>query len=113
MADLLEHPPDLPVASFDQRYLVPGIGGIFDHLYFGRGSFHPPAILGGDGNSRSKLRDLLFGRFTTHFHQVGLGNVRRCSHEPLCEFAIIGKKQQPFAAVVEPPHGIHPPFHAR
>jgi hypothetical protein len=123
MANLLEHAADLPVASFGQRHLVPGIVLMAHQIDSGRqrvlglrASRHAGTSASHGSRARSlrwqvnaaaQFVDLLLGGRATHFYLVGLGDVRGCLGELLHEFAVVGQQQQPFARVVEPSDGEH------
>src|ERR1700739_1111287 len=51
VTDLLKHAPDLPIATFDQRDFVPGIGRILDDADLGRGGAYTLALVGGEGRA--------------------------------------------------------------
>ena len=51
VTDLLKHAPDLPIAAFDQRDFVPGIGRILDDADPGRRGAHTLALVGCDGEA--------------------------------------------------------------
>src|SRR5207253_4773314 len=51
VTDLLKHAPDLPIATFDQRDFVPGIGRILDDADPGRRGAHTLALVGCDGEA--------------------------------------------------------------
>src|SRR5579872_2908239 len=55
MSDLLEHAPNLAVASLDQRHFIPRICRLFNQLDTRRGGPDPPPIFGSDGNSAAQL----------------------------------------------------------
>src|ERR1700731_3980662 len=104
----LKHPPNLPVSSFDQNHLVPGIRSVLRQPYFRRRSLHPRPILQLNRNSRSQTRDRPLVRLSADFHQVRLRRVRTGLHQLLRQRPIIRHQQQSFAGVVQPPHRINP-----
>src|SRR5271157_1208233 len=94
MADLLEHAPNLPVASFDQRHYIPWIGRLAQQLNSHRARLHgrgPSSLafvaelsnrnlqrrtFGWKLEPAAQLIDLLVRRFATDFDEIGLRHVR-------------------------------------
>src|SRR5271165_2355136 len=94
MADLLEHAPNLPVASFDQRHFIPWIGRLAQQLNSHRARLHgrgPSSLafvaelsnrsfqrrpLGWKLDAAAQLFNLVVRGFATDFDEVGLWHVR-------------------------------------
>ena len=127
MLDLLEHSPDLPVTSFDQGYLVPGVGRLTQQFDACRRGMHlavarrlapgfvsrPAGVLSGErwAGSRMPRRNLsylLLCRLTADFYQVGLGHVRGSVGQLLGQFAIVGQQQQALAKIIKTADWIDP-----
>src|SRR5437764_8963367 len=70
VADGFKHAPNLAIAAFNQRDLVPGIGGYFDNFHGGWSRSRTPALLSGDGNSGTEFRECFFFRSPRYFHHV-------------------------------------------
>jgi hypothetical protein len=128
MTNLLEHAADLPVASFGQRHLVPGIvlvphqidsggqrvRGLGASRHAGTGASHGSCSRSfwRQVDAAAQLVDLVLGGRAADFYLIGLGDVRGGLGELLHECAVVGQQQQPFAQVVEPSDGEHPCFNA-
>jgi len=102
MSDLLEHLADLPIASFMQRDLEPGIVSFLDHTNLRRCCAHAlfRITFFRNGDSRTQAAKLLFFWLTGDFHQVGLGNVRRRLRQLVCQITVIREQQQAFAVEI-------------
>ena len=75
MADRFEHAPNLAIAPFDERDLVPGIRSLFDSAHLRRASLHALSVIRRDGNSGSQLGNSIVIRRPGHLDHVGFGNM--------------------------------------
>ena len=112
VADGFKHAPNLAIAAFNQRDLVPGIGGYFDNFHGGWSRSRTPALLSGDGNSGAEFRECFFFRSPRYFHHVRFRHMGSGLHEPMGKIAIIGKQQQSLAGIIQAPNGIDAAFDA-
>ncbi len=108
VSDLFEHFSDLPIASFVQRDLQPGIVGFFDHANPCRRGAHPLVRIALFGNryARAQAPELVFRRHSRNLHEISFGNVRGRLHQFVRECTVIGEQQQALAVEIETSDGI-------
>ncbi len=96
-----KHAPNLAIAAFDQRDLIPRIRGLLHNANRSRPSSHALAVIGSNRNTGAQFGDRRFCRRAGNFYQISFRDVRRRFHEPVRELAVIGQQQQAFTGVVE------------
>jgi hypothetical protein len=110
MANLLKHAADLAVLTLRKRYFIPGIVRYANQAYLcGRGAYGAKVLcsrLAADTDSSTQLFDIFFLRQPTNFNQISLGNVGGGFGKKVCQFAIIGHKQQAFTGVIKTADGV-------
>jgi hypothetical protein len=105
--DLFKHATNLPVATFNQCDLIPGIFLLAYEVNFGRRSFHGKrptfdsglllAALSGESwlrrqiDSSAQPIDLFVRWMSADFHHVGFRNVRLGMRQLRHEFAVVGQ----------------------
>ena len=101
----------MAVAAFNDGHFKPRVIAFSDQSNFCWSRTHAASTFFGDGNSAAQLVELDFVGLASDFHDVCLRHVGRRFHQSIGERAVVGHQQQAFAGPVQPPHGIHAPFH--
>jgi hypothetical protein len=121
MSDLFEHPPDLPIAAFRERDLVPGVVALAHNLDLRRqrsdreraaafaGTLPSFALchgrFGGKLDAGSEPVELLFAGLAAYLDKIGLRDVRGRSSQLLHQVAVIGEQQESLGVEIEAPDG--------
>src|SRR6266571_1056344 len=108
VSDLLEHMPDLAIASFDQCDFVPGIICFADHTNFGGSRFHPPTGFGWDEKALTEPGEFFLRRCSSYFYKISLWDMRSRLHQAMSKIAVISEEEETLTRVIEAPHGVHP-----
>jgi len=118
MSDLLEHPTDLPVSTFRQRDLVPGVITFTNDLDLRRQcryckrstAFSRPFAASPFRHRRfcwqldscAQPIELILAGLATHLHQVSFRDVRSRCGQLLHQVAVVSQQQQSLGVKVEP-----------
>lgn len=114
VANLFEHLAQLAIAALDQRDFEPRVvasanfldgRGLREHAITPAAS-HLVQAAAIDHDAATKLLDALVSRHAGNLDEIRLSHAGSSFGKPVCKLSVIGKEEQSFAEVVQPPDGV-------